>query len=414
MKILQVNNYHYRRGGAEACYFDTAELLKKGGHEVAHFSMHHPKNQQGAWNGYFADNSDFNNKYSFVDKTKAVGRIFYNREAKKKIRKLIKEFRPDIAHLHNIYHHLSPSIIDELKKQGVPTVMTLHDYKLICPNYNLFAHGEIWERNKKHKYYRCFLDKCVKDSYAKSLVCTAEAYLHYFLGIYQKADAFISPSRFLIDKFEKFGFNKKIYHLPNPILEQDTLPIKEEKKSERYILYFGRLSREKGLKELIEAYGIFIKRAGEKDIKLKITGDGPQKEELEKLVQEKGLEDRVVFTGRKEKEDLREIVKEAMIAVFPFKWYENYPYSILEAQQAGKAVISSDLGGANELIKNGYNGFLYTAGNVEELSVLMEKLAFDPLLRKEAGEKAQRTVAQRNDKDNFYEQLISIYNKFIF
>jgi glycosyltransferase involved in cell wall biosynthesis len=392
-----------------------ASILREKGHEVAFFSTANNRNYPSEWGKYFINYRDLEEKYSLKEKIRIIGRILYNREAKRKLKELLQDFQPDVAHLHNIYHHLSPSIIDELKKQGVPTVMTLHDYKLICPNYNLFAHGGIWEKSKKHKYYRCFLDKCVKDSYAKSLVCTAEAYLHYFLGIYQKADAFISPSRFLIDKFQEFGFNKKIYHLPNPILGQDISPTGEEKESERYILYFGRLSREKGLKELIEAYGIFIKRrAGEEDIKLKITGDGPQKKELEKLAQEKGLEDKVVFTGRKEKEDLREIVKEAMMAVFPFKWYENYPYGILEAQQAGKAVISSDLGGANELIKNGYNGFLYTAGNIEELSVLMESLAFDSLLRKEAGETAQRTVAKRNDKDNFYDQLINIYNKFIF
>jgi glycosyltransferase involved in cell wall biosynthesis len=339
-------------------------------------------------------------------------KLFYNREAVKKLRRLLQDFQPDVAHLHNIYHHLSPSIIDELKKQGIPMVMTLHDYKLICPNYNLFAHGEIWEKSKKSRYYRCFLDRCIKDSYAKSLVCTLEAYFHNFLGVYKKIDAFISPGRFLIDKFQEFGFNKRIYHLPNPILEQDISLTKEEE-CERYILYFGRLSQEKGVEDLIKAYSLFIKRTGKKDVKLKITGDGPQRKKLEKLAKEKGLQDKIVFTGFKEKKDLEEVIKNATVIVFPSGWYENYPYSVLEAQQAGKIVICSNIGGMGEMVKDGYNGFLYSAGNISELSALIENVVKQDRFLSDMGENAKQTVANRNDREAFYKELISIYDKIL-
>lgn len=415
MRVLLVNNFHYLRGGAERSYFDTAEILRKKGHEVGFFSTANERNYPTQWSKYFVSYYDLEEKHNWKNKLRIIARIFYNREAKKRMKALIKEFQPDIAHLHNIYHHLSPSIIGELKKQGVPVVMTLHDYKLICPNYNLYTHGDVWEKSKKNKYYRCITDKCVKNSYGKSLICTIEAYLHKLWGIYKKVDVFISPSRFLIDKFSEFSFNKEIYHLPNPIWEKEEQIENKGKniKRQRYILYFGRLSEEKGIMDLLDAYEKMIDRDTSLDdnIYLQIVGDGPQKEQLEKEVLRRRLQEEVEITGAKEWPELREIIKGAEVVVFPSRWYENYPYSVLEAQSLGVPVIGADIGGVNEMIQDNYNGFLYQSGSTEQLSRLMEKVFQYPSFLSQMRGNASYTIKKRNNKEEYYRGLINIYHK---
>ncbi len=409
MRILLVNNFHYLRGGAEKSNFDTAEILKDNEHEIAFFSTRNQNNFPTEWERYFVNYFDLEVGHGFKDKLRIIGRIFYNPEARRNIRKLIKDFRPDVAHLHNVYHHLSPSVIGEFKRQGIPVVMTLHDYKLVCPNYNLFARGKIWERSKKNKYYRCFWDKCVKDSYAKSAICTLEAYAHKIMGVYRNVDIFISPSRFLINKFREFGFKVNIRYLPNPLLEGADKETTLSEKKDRYVLYFGRLSQEKGVDDLISAYkGLDIR-----DIKLKIVGDGPQRQELRELIDTQGLNGRIELPGPKYGQELNDIIAGAELIVFPFKWYENYPYTVLEAQRAGKLIICSNMGGVGEMIKDNYSGFLYEAGNIKQLSELMRSVIGEYESLKHVGDNAKREVEKNNNKEVFYKELITIYNSIV-
>lgn len=418
MRILLVNNFHYLRGGSERAYFDMAEILRENGHEVAFFSTVGERNYPSVWSKYFVSYLDLSGKQNLKNKLRITGRIFYNREAARRIRGIIEDFKPDIAHLHNIYHHLSPSVIKELKKHDIPTAMTLHDYKLVSPNYNLFSRGEVWEKSKRKRYYLCLWEKCIKDSYLKSLVCTLEAYFHNLWGIYEQADAFISPSSFLIDKFREFGFNRKIYHVPNPVLipEVDTTAESERKSEDpdkRYLLYFGRLSREKGVEDLIKAYDVYTRQGEGRNMGLKITGHGPQRKELEDLTEKRGLKERVEFTGPREKEELVDIVRNAEAVVFPSNWYENYPYAVAEAQQLGRTVICSDMGGAGEMVEDGHSGLLYTAGDVEELASLIQNIASGRIPLTEIGENARRIAAERNSKKVFYNKLMGIYSRII-
>lgn len=404
MKVLLINKYHFPKAGAETCYFNTAKILEKNGHELAYFSMNHPKNYQTEWSKYFIKNVDYNKKQNFFEKIKSSFNILYNFRARKNLRKLIKDFKPDVAHLHNIYHQLSPSVIAELKKQNVPMVFTLHDYKLICPNYSLFANGKIWEKSKKTKYYRCFFSKCIKNSYLKSLVATLEAYLHKILKTYQKVDLYISPSIFLKKKFRSFGFKKEIEVLPYPLLG---FPESSQKIGD-YILFFGRLSQEKGVDDLIKAYAKL-----ETDTKLVITGEGPEEKNLKTLVKQLGLVNKVVFKGYKSGHELKNIVHNSKIVVYPSRWYENAPFSVSEAMAMSKVVVATKIGGLNEMIEDKKTGFLYHSGNINELSRIIENLLSDNERLAEIGKNAYNFVKDHNDPDKYYQELINIYKKVI-
>jgi glycosyltransferase involved in cell wall biosynthesis/SAM-dependent methyltransferase len=383
MRILLVNKFHYLRGGAERAYFDTAEILRSRGHEVAFFSMEHPENEPTPWSRFFVSPIEYSadGRMGTQAKLRAAVRILWNREAEQKIGALMDEFRPDVVHFHNIYHQLSPSVIFAAAKRGIPTVMTLHDYKLISPNYSLFVHGKIWDHSSG---IRCVLDRCVKDSRAKSLVCALEQWLHSALGIYGKIDAFVAPSRFLAAKFREHGFHQRISPLPQPLLPFPEASI--PKGRGEYILFFGRLSPEKSVETLLRAVSFL--GATEK---LVIVGDGPDRNRLENRAREILLPESVSFLGAKYGEELEEIKRKAKAIVIPSEWYENMPYVLLESLASGVPVIAARIGGMTERIEDGKNGFLYEPGNARELAEKIRAVA--SVDRKAVADAALKSVA---------------------
>jgi len=409
MKILQVNQYYYPRGGADKYFLDLSRALENSGHEVAVFAMKHPKNLESKFSRYFVSRISFNNP-SLKDKLKAPGRVLYSLEAKRKFTKLLNDFQPDIIHLHNIYHHLSPSILDAAKKKGIPVVMHLHDYKLICPNHMLFTKGKYCEECFKTKYYNCFKNNCVKNSDAASVLASLEMYLHHnILKIYEKnVDLFIAPSQFMKDTVVRFGQNEKkieVVYNPHNLNIEKTMAEKSIHSESNYFLYFGRLSEEKGLINLIEASVM----TGQKIL---IAGSGSEEEKLKKLAVV--LKAPVEFIGLKTSSELVNIIKEARAIIIPSIWAENMPLSLMEALSLNKIVIASNIGGLPEIIKTEKNGLLFEAGSSSDLADKIKYLNSLPTdmseeLEKAAGETAKLFPAKKNLETilEIYDQLIS-------
>ena len=400
MKILQVNKYHYPKGGADKYYLKLSQKLKEANYEVANFSMLHPKNLDSKWSKYFVSNIEFNNS-KFIDKLKTPGRIIYSLEAKNKFEKLVKDFKPDIVHLHNIYHQISPSILNITRKYQIPTIIHLHDYKLICPNYQLFTNNHTCQACLKQKYYNCFLKKCLKNSYSKSALASLEMYIHHsILNIYKKnIDHLISPSKFLKNKFVEFGWQENKFSVVYNSFDSK-LKAKKDFKRKNYLLYFGRLSKEKGVDVLLNA----LKSTNES---LKIVGSGPYENQLKKLAKEKNLN--VEFLGFKEGDDLISIISETKAVVIPSIWWENMPLNMLEALSLEKPVIASSTGGMPEIIKEGENGLLFKPGSVSELREKIKKL--NQLDLDKMGKKAKESVKHLNEDSNL-KAIEKIYNSF--
>ena len=397
MRILQVNKFFYYRGGSEYSFFDTARLLQKNGHNVSFFSMNHPKNLPSPFSKYFISNVDLEETGSFFDKLKIASKMLYSFEAKRKLGQLLDDEKPDIAHLHNIHHQISPSILHTLKKWGLPIVMTLHDYKMICPAYTLSAKGRVCERCKNGRYYWCFVNRCTKGSYLKSALNVVEMYLHHkVLHIYKLVDVFIAPSQFLKNKAEEMGFRGRIDYLPNFVNTGEFTPSFDYK--EKAIYYAGRLSEEKGLSTLIEA----VKGL---DVQLKIIGDGPQKSDLEK----KGGGN-THFLGYMPLEELKKIAKNCMGMVIPSKWYENNPRSVLEAFSLGKPVIGARIGGIPELVKDRETGFTFEPGNAQDLREKIRRFISLPSSEiQDMGKEARKLVEEKFNHERHYQRLTEIY-----
>lgn len=408
MKILQVNKFNYIRGGAEKYFIELSRELQKAGHQVAIFSMHHPKNNSSPWSKYFVSRLSFN-EGKLRDKILAPGRILYSFEAKRKFKKIIEEFKPDVVHIHNIYHQISPSILSVARKCKIPVIMHLHDYKLICPNYQLFVDNKICYRCKGQKYYNCLKHNCFKQSFLQSFLATIEMYFHHkILNIYKKnIDCFVAPSRFMRDTVVGFGVSpekvKVVYNFSEKLSETGFGG--DANSDESYGLYFGRLSREKGVDVLLKSLPLLKNK-----INIKIVGSGPEEGKLKELKSHLGLDDFVNFTGPKFGPELFDIISKARIIFLPSVWAENMPLVLLESLSMGKIVVASKTGGLPELIKDGESGFLFKNGDYSDLAEVIDSLNSHDLNK--IKDKA-REISNKLNISSHLELILNIYKNYV-
>ena len=379
MRILMINKYNYIKGGSETYFFSLKKMLEEKGLETAVFSMKDKHNFSDENEDLFVEQVNYENQ-SFFSKIKNSAKLIYSKEAAKKLEKLIIKFKPDVAHLNLIYHQLTPSVIHVLKKYKIPMVLISHDYKIACPNYKMYTNEENCERCIDGSFINCTLNKCHKNSYFKSGLLTVEAYLHKFINSYSLVDYIVCPSEFMLETLKKSYIGKKMKDklvlLPNflddqyKITDKDHLEdlIKVKENVENKILYFGRLSEEKGLDLLLKS-----KKKSLLNFELNIVGNGPLKDKLQSYVIEEKIRD-VNFLGFMSGERLKQEIKSSKAVVLPAKWNEVFGLTNIESLALGTPVIGSNVGGIPDIIQDEKNGLIFSNGNVEELTTKIEKL----------------------------------------
>ena len=401
-RLLSVNNYHYRRGGAEVVFLEQNRLFEEIGWDVVPFAMRHPDNLPSPYARYFVDEIEHGRDYGAMRKLRSAASIVYSREARARLRALIAAAPPDVAHVHNIYHHLSPSFLPVLKAAGVPIVMTVHDLKLACPAYTMLSHGSLCERCRGGRIHNVALHRCIKGSAALSGLVLVETALHRMLGLYRRTiDRFVAPSRFYIDKLCEWGWPRdRFVHIPN-FVDSDRLAFGPE--AGRGFLYAGRLSPEKGLDTLVRAGA----RAGQSVI---LVGTGPMEASLRALAAETGAD--VRFLGYRTGTDLHAVMRGARAVVMPSTWYENAPISLMEAYALGRPVIGSRIGGIPELVREGETGSTYPAGDVDALAAQMRRFAELPDERLRGLGAAARTWVEADfSRDAYRARLLDLYRE---
>lgn len=364
-RLLAINNYFYRRGGAEAVFLDQMRMFSEIGWDVAPFAMSHPDNDDSPYSEHFVSEIEYGRESSALTKVAQAGKIIYSFEARRKLSALIERFRPAVAHAHNVYHHISPSVFETLNREGIPTVMTTHDLKLACPAYKMLAPDGICERCKGGKIYNVLSNRCIKDSVPLSGLVLVETMVHRALGLYRnKVDRLVSPSLFYREKLAEWGWDaSRIAYVPNFV---DAAGMRSDWEEGDYFVFAGRLGHEKGLATLVRAAAI----SGERVV---IAGTGPQEAALRLLAH--SLDAPVEFRGYVSGEPLQRLIGEAKALVLPSEWYENAPMSVLEAYGLGTPVIGARIGGIPELVREGETGLLARSGDAEDLAARMSELA---------------------------------------
>jgi len=406
-----IDKYYFVKGGAERYLFELTDILEKKGHDVIPFSMKHERNFKTEYEKYFVDNIEFNinsTKAKIFNAGKIVGRVIYSFHAQKKLTELLQQVKPDIAHLHMIDHQISPSILVTLKKHHVPVLQTVHQYKIVCPNYRFYVEhkNQICEKCLDGHFYHALMERCQKNSIFASGLVAFESYVHQLLNVYENVQIFHVPSQFMGNKLRQGGVpGEKIKHLYYAI-NIDDYPYHPQ--SEDYFIYFGRLSGEKGLHTLLKA----MQKLADNSIKLWIVGEGPLKNELEKFTAETGLTN-VKFLGLKSGDALKQIVANAKFVVVPSEWYDNSPLVIYESFSLGKPVIGANLGGIPELVDDDLNGRLFGAGDTAELADQIRGLYHDTKRIQRYSENARHKAEQFFSWEYNYSKVLSLYKKLL-
>jgi glycosyltransferase involved in cell wall biosynthesis len=405
MRILYCNKYNFPFSGTEVYLFELMDLMKAQGHEVALFSMADPRGLPTTYDQYFLPNIDFKSPTNgWLSRVKLAAHAIYSLDARRRLRQVIAAFRPDVAHVRNIYHHLSPSILWELKAQGVPVLYHLNDFKLLCPTYNMVAKGQACERCRGGQFRHVLTEGCYAGPPGSTLLLMAEAYIHNWLGTYRKCvDHFLAPSHFVSKKLVQNGFNEqKISVIPH--FQRLPAQAPPNVAPNAPILYFGRLSPEKGVGDLLWA----MKRLPQ--VPLQIAGDGPQRFELENLARDLVLKN-VEFTGHVAGKVLEQMIASARFTVLPSRAYETLGKTILESYAWGRPVVASDLGSRRELIEQGETGLLYPTGNVEQLQKAITFLVERPELTAQMGVSGRRFVEAQHAPEAHYRALMRLYTQ---
>lgn len=407
-RLLNVHRYRFRKGGAEAVYLDHAKLFASRGWTCAEFCMAHPQNPPSPWDGYFPAAFEFKGAIGGLI---AVPRFVWSRDAKRQMARLLDDFRPDIVHIHGLYHQLTPAVLEPIAERRIPIVFTLHDFKLLCPAYTLFTPKlGLCERCADGAFWHAARHACLHESLAVSAVYALDAYIHRWRHSFDVVTAFVMPSRSILETHAAHGFPAaKLHHVPN-FFETTTdagpdpaLVAEARARYGRYIAYFGRLSAEKGLGHLIDACAA----AG---LPLVLIGEGPEAASLAQQAARSSTP--IHFTGYQSGDALWALVEAALGVALPSIWHEIAPKSVLEAMARRKPVVASRIGGLPEQIADGETGFLATPADTPALAQALTRLASlgpDELAR--MGESARERALTLFTTDRYYDAMTALYHQ---
>jgi glycosyltransferase involved in cell wall biosynthesis len=386
MKILFLHNRYLISGGEDISTDAEIQLLRDYGHQV---------------DSYYISNQEIADK----SKVKLFIRTIWSLSSYKELKRLIRLKKYDIIHVQNFFPLLSPSVFYAARSQGVKIVMSVRNYRLVCPNALLFVNGEVCTKCLGHTFpYMSVIKKCYKSSRLSSMAVASMLSVHNLLNTWNgKVDGFICISEFVKSQLILGGIHEDKLHVKYNFLK--SLPIRANTERSGF-LYVGRLSTEKGIDTMLEAF-IQLSSSHPQAI-LTIIGEGP----LSAYVEDASLKyDNIIFIGRKHISEVYEIMSTARFLMFPSKWHEPFGRTIVESFAAGTPVIGASVGGVTELVKDGYNGFLFEGSNTESLkSVLIKALDYNI---DELSVNSRQCYTESYTPVVNYSQVISIYEDIL-
>ncbi|HEY5993150.1 MAG TPA: glycosyltransferase family 4 protein [Gallionellaceae bacterium] len=412
MKVLSVNKYYQHTGGGDRFFFETNEILEKSGHVVVPFCLNYKGNKPTPYLKYFPGGVA-GSELAAVGPWQKV-RLFmngiYSHEARKAIGRVIADERPDVAHLHILHFTMSPSVIDELHRQNVPIVFSLHDYRVGCVGGYLYRNGHECTLCAPHKFYEAVIHKCYQGSRSASLMGALGNYLYALRGLYSKVDAFTVPHEDMKRRVMQFGLPaEKIHILRNPLLVKNLppRPARSVPSIGADVLFFGNLSAQKGVLTLLKAAELLP------HIPFRICGTGIALPVMQREIESKGIRNVAIDTASRWNSGLQELIAAARIVVSPSEWPTPLEYSTLEAMSLGKAVLASYAGGNRDVIVDGETGIFFRSGDHADLARKIEALHGDPEKCEQIGANARRSIEEDFNETRYGAELETLFRKVV-
>lgn len=395
MRVLLANKFFFPGAGSETVFFQTREVLQDNGHEVIDFATHDERNVPSPYADFFAPHRGYD-RPGPRDTAASV----YSIGARRALRRLIAHAgSPDVAHLHNVYHQLSLSIVDELRKHRIPIVLTAHDSKPVCPSYSIFTEGAPCRRCVDGSVVNVVRHRCVRDSRAASVIAALEGAVNRARRTYRHVDTLIVPSRFMAGVLERGGLGAGIKVVPNFFEAPEASPT-ENGSPEGYFLFVGRLDERKGVPVLLDAFRRYGGPA-----RLRLIGSGPLEREIQDLGPQSGIE----LLGTRSASQILEEMAGALAVVVPSTSEENCPMTVLEARSQRTPVIGSDRGGVPEFVTHEVDGLLFAAGSSQELAERLQAISNDRALGRTLAERGLERLRSEHSKERYYEGLVDAY-----
>jgi glycosyltransferase involved in cell wall biosynthesis len=355
MRVVLANKFLHPKGGAERAVLDVGAELERRGHAVWYFGMDDADNVPRGDRVAVVRRRDY--RTGGLQSWRDAAAMLWSLEAQRKFAALLRRARPHVVHCHNIYHQLTPSILDAARRAGVPVVLTAHDYKLVCPRYDMLRGGRPCDSCVDEGPMACWRHRCVGGSWARSLWLAAESTLHRLHGSYEGVRCIVAPSRFLLRVLLRAGLPAaRLRQVVNFAPQRPPAAPPPAADSGRFV-YAGRLSAEKGIETLVAAATALPCGT------LVVCGDGPARTQVEAAAA-RAPAGRIELKGHLDAAGVAAAMRDAAFAVVPSEWFENAPFAVLEAMAQGRGVIASRIGGLPELITDGDNGRLVAPGDV--------------------------------------------------
>jgi glycosyltransferase involved in cell wall biosynthesis len=384
LKILLVHNEYQQPGGEDVVFEQEKRLLQRTGHEVV---TYHRSNHEIS-------------EFSAIGRALVAPGMIWSGASRREFAALLGRENPDVVHVHNTFMMISPSIYSACRDHSVPVVQTLHNFRLLCPAATFFRNGKVCEDCVDHGLWKSIAHGCYRESRPATTAVALMLAWHRREGTWNElVDCYVALTDFARNKFISAGFPaEKIVVKPNFV---DPDPGPRDRDGE-HALYIGRLSKEKGLPTLLQAWSSLRSR-----IPLEIVGDGPERETLEAQARSAG--DQIAFRGRISHQAALASTKRAKLLILPSECYENFPMSIVEAFACGTPVICSRLGGMEQLVNDHRTGLLFEPGNAEDLAQKVDWALRHPEDLAEMGREARREFEEKYTAEKNYAYLIDIY-----
>ena len=408
MRILQINAFHYLRGGVERAYFDEARWLLGAGDEVAQFATQDPRNLPSPTAQYFAPSADYGASAPLGRQLDQLGRVIWSKPAAAALERLLDARTFDVAHVHAPSRYLTPSVLRVLERRGVPTVMTLHDFKPWCTNRVMFAQGAPCERCRGGHHWHAMETRCVQDSRARSAVAAVEAYAHDWMHAYRSVRLWIAPSRFVAQKVREHGLSESRVRVVPHGMElgewrgaSNAAGVGASNGAKGAVLFAGRLSPEKGVRLLP---GLAMRIAPEP---LLVAGDGPLRGWLESQC---SALPNLHLLGHVTNTELASQLGDAAVVIVPSLFYETFCFAAAEAMAVERPVVASELGAIPELIEHERTGLLVPPDDVHGLAEAVTRARTDPAARAWAAAGRARLL-ELCDPARHVESLHAVYRE---
>jgi len=420
MRILLANYRYFVSGGPERYMFNMTDALMARGHEIIPFSIRYTRNLPTPYARYFVDPLGSEDEVLFREQRltprtlwRTLVRLFYAPDVERAVIRIAADTKPQVAYVLHYLRKLSPSLLVGLKKAGLPIVVRLSDYAMLCPQSHCLRDGVPCELCLRGNLWSSVRHRCVQGSLAASVLNALATWDHRFRRYFDLIDVFVTTNQFMYCMMVSAGFPERRLRCIPTFVDGEAFRPNPGFAKDGYIAYAGRLEEIKGVHILVDALGVLYRQRPDLNLGVKVAGSGNEKymAMLKQRVWDLDLQDLVQFVGELDVNELASLLSKALVSVIPSLWYENLPNSILESYACGTPVLASNLGSLTECIEDGETGYLFRPGDAHSLAERLEHCLDHPHQVAYMAQKARQVAEEVYSPQRHVMALEELFNE---